>query len=155
MIPDNQPLSGENPIGATLFYTRSKQDGAKPERVIVHIVSPTEIHVATMVAPCTDAAYVTAIIDPATHETTRLVGGRLQRNGAQLPQAWLTLDPKTRKPTVRLGKPDAPVSETHDVPPAPWRMYDFDLAEFALAGPPAKDGFTFGLALASPDAAQP
>jgi hypothetical protein len=155
VITDNQPLSGENPIGATLFYTRSNQDGSKPERIIVHIVSSTELHVAKMVAPCTDAAYVTAIIDPMSHETTRLVGGRLRRDGTQLPQAWLTFDPKTRKLTVRLGKPDAAVSETHDAPPAPWRMYDFDLAEYALAGPPPKGSFTFGLALAWPDAAPP
>lgn len=154
-IAENQPLSGENPIGTTLVYTRSNQDGTKPEHVIVHIVSRTELHVAKMVAPCTDAAYVTAIIDPATHETTRLVGGRLQRDGTQLPQAWLTFDPRTRKLSIRRGNPAAPVSETHNAPPAPWRMYDFDLAEFALAGPPPKGGFTFGLALAWPGRAPP
>ena len=154
-ITDGQPLSGENPIGTTLIYTRSNQDGAKLERVIVHIVSLAELHVAKMVAPCTDAAYVSAIIDPTTHETTRLTGGRLQRDGTQLPQAWLTFDPKTRKLAIRLGKADAPISETHDAPPAPWRMYDFDLAEFALAGPPPKGSFTFGLALAWPDTAPP
>ncbi|MFT3725861.1 MAG: hypothetical protein QM773_20040 [Hyphomonadaceae bacterium] len=154
-ITESQQLSGENPTGTTLFYTRSNQDGTKPERVIVHIVSPTELHVAKMVAPCTDAAYVTATIDRVTHEATQLTGGRLQRNGTQLPQAWLSFDPKTRKISVRIGKPDAPVSETHNAPPAPWRMYDFDLAEFALAGPPPKGSFTFGLALAWPDSAPP
>lgn len=154
-LTDNQPLSGVNPVGATLVYIRSNQDGTKPERVFVHIVSRTELHVAKMVAPCTDAAYVTAAIDPITHEATRLVAGRLQRNGAQLPQTWLTFDPKTRKLSIRRGKPDAPVSETHTAPRAPWRMYDFDLAEFALAGPPPQGGFTFGLALAWPDTAPP
>lgn len=154
-ITDRQPLTGENPIGTALFYTRSNQDGTKPETVIVHIVSPTELHVAKMVAPCTDAAYVTAVIDPATHEPTQLVGGRLQRDGSQLPQAWLRVDQSTRKLTVRFGKPDAPIAETHTAPPAPWRMYDFDLAEFALAGPPAKDNFTFGMAMAWPGADPP
>ncbi len=154
-VTDGQPLTGASPPGTTLAYTRSNQDGTMPEHILVHIVSPTELHVAKMVAPCTDAAYVTAIVDPATHETVQLTGGRLQRDGSQLPQAWLTLDPETRRLAIRLGKPDAPVSETHDAPSAPWRMYDFDLAEFALAGPPPKGSFSFGLALALPGAAPP
>ena len=88
--------SAENPIGTTLTYTRSNQDGTKPERILVHTVSPTELHVAKMVEPCTDAAYVTATFDPATKEATRLVGGRLTREATQTQQAYLDLDPKTR-----------------------------------------------------------
>ncbi|HEY7798500.1 MAG TPA: hypothetical protein VIA80_07040, partial [Hyphomonadaceae bacterium] len=86
--------SAENPIGTTLTYTRSNQDGTKAERILVHIVSSTELHVAKMVDACTDAAYVTATFDPATKEATRLVGGRLTREGTQSPQAFLDLDPK-------------------------------------------------------------
>lgn len=147
--------SAENPVGTTFSYTRSNQDGTKPEHILVHIVSPTELHVAKMVERCTDAAYVTAVFDPATKEATRLVGGRLTREGTQNPQAWLDLDPKTRELTVRLGDPSSPPAETHDAPPAPWRMYDFDLAEFALFGQRGSQPFDFGLAMAWPDGSSP
>jgi hypothetical protein len=144
-----------NPDGATLSYTRSNQDGTKPERILIHVVSATELHVAKMVESCTDAAYVTARFDRRTGEATRLVGGRLQRDGTQLPQAWLDLDPKTRKLTVRLGDPSSPPAETHAAPPAPWRIYDFDLAEFALFGPRGAENFDFGLAMAWPEGPPP
>jgi hypothetical protein len=146
---------GENPIGTTFSYTRSNHDGTKPEHIFVHTVSPTELHVAKMVDPCTDAAYVTAQFDPATKEATRLVGGRLTRNGKQDPQAYLDLDPRTRKLTVRLGDPSSQPVETHTAPPAPWRMYDFDLAEFALFGQRGSQTFDFGLAMAWPDGSSP
>jgi hypothetical protein len=142
------------PNGATLSYIRSNRDGTLPEHINVHIVSPTEVHVTKMVSPCTDAAYVTATFDPATQEATRLVGGRLQKDGTQLPQAWLTLTPE-RRLEVRIGDPASAPDETHLAPPAPWRIYDFDLAEFALFGPRKAENFTFGVALAWPDGSEP
>ncbi|MEQ1610197.1 MAG: hypothetical protein ABL956_14700 [Hyphomonadaceae bacterium] len=141
-------------VGTTLSYIRSNQNGAKPERILVHIPAPNEIHVAKFAAPCTDAAYVTAIIDPATDEATTLTGGRLRKDATQLPQAFFTLDP-ARKLIVRVGDPAAAPAETTDAPPAPWRMYDFDLAEFALLGPREPKSFSFGLAMAWPDGAPP
>jgi hypothetical protein len=144
-----------NPDGTTLAYTRSNQDGAKPERILVHVVSATELHVAKMVEPCTSAAYVTAVFDPVTTEPRRLVGGRLQRDGTQLPQIWLDFDAKTRKLDVRFGDPSLAPAESLDAPPAPWRMYDFDLAEFALFGPREGRNFEFGLAMAWPDGSSP
>lgn len=137
-----------NPTGTTLSYIRSNQDGTLPERVIVHVVSPTEVHVAKMVAPCTDAAYVTAVFDPATQEATRLVGGRLTREGTQSPQVFLDFTASTRTLDVRFGDPAATPAETHPAPPAPWRMYDFDLAEFSLLGPRDHKDFSFGFAMA-------
>jgi hypothetical protein len=156
-LPSGTPAAAvaDNPVGTTLSYIRSNQDGAKPERILVHIASPTELHVAKMVAPCTDAAYVTAIFDPATGEATRLVGGRLTRESTQNPQAFLDFDPKARQLTVRLGDPSSAPVETHDAPPAPWRIYDFDLAEFALFGQRGSQAFDFGLALVWPDGASP
>jgi hypothetical protein len=155
-LPAATPAASvENPIGTTLTYMRSNQDGTKPERILVHIVSPTELHVARMVEACTDAAYVTATFNPETKEATRLVGGRLTREGKQDPQAYLDFDPGTRKLTVRLGNPSSNPAETYDAPPAPWRMYDFDLAEFALFGPRGQQPFDFGLAMAWPDGSSP
>lgn len=144
---------GRNPPGTTLSYTRSNQDGTKPERVYVHVVSPVELHVAKMVERCTDAAYVTAAFDPLTRETRRLVGGRLKRDGTQDPQAFLDLD-QARTLSVRFGDPKSKPVETLPAPPAPWRMYDFDLAEFALAGPTNRD-FSFGLVLTWPEGPPP
>ena len=144
-----------HPVGTTLAYIRSNQDGSKPERIFVHIPRPNELHVAKMVDACKDAAYVTARIgertdDAVSTEMPGLVGGRLQRDGTQLPQAWLDLAGAPRTLAVRLGAQNAaPV--TFDAPPAPWRMYDFDLAEFALFGPRAPRDFSFGLALAWPE----
>lgn len=154
-LETSAPASAENPIGTTLTYTRSNQDGTKPERILVHIVSLTELHVAKMVEACTDAAYVTATFDPATKEAARLVGGRLTRDGKQDPQAFLDFDTKTRKLAVRLGDPSSQPAETHNAPPAPWRMYDFDLAEFALFGQRGSQPFDFGLAMAWPDGSSP
>lgn len=141
-------------VGTTLSYIRSNQSGTQPETILVHIPAPNQIHVAKMVAPCTDAAYVTATADPATNEITTLVGGRLQRDASQLPQAFLMLD-ATRKLVVRFGDPASEPAETLEAPPAPWRMYDFDLAEFALLGPREPKSFNFGLALAWPDGPPP
>jgi hypothetical protein len=145
---------GPNPPGTTLSYTRSNQDGTKPERVYVHVVSPMELHVAKMVKPCTDAAYVTAVFDPVFREVARMVGGRLKRDGTQDPQAFLDLDRNTRTFSVRFGDPESKPVETLAAPQAPWRMYDFDLAEFALSGPMNGD-FGFNLVMAWPEGPPP
>jgi len=134
---------------------RANQDGTLPEQVIVHVVlAGGSARRQDRSRTCTDAAYVTGVLDPATHEASQLIGGRLNREGAQTPQVWLTLLPDTRRMEVRFGAPDAKPQETHDAPAAPWRMYDFDLAEFAL-GPRETKDFAFGLAMAWPDGTSP
>lgn len=150
------PPAQYHPVGTTLSYIRSNQDGSMPERIVVHIPNETELHVAKMVDACKDAAFVTArfgdrVAGAVMTEAQGLVGGRLQRDGTQLPQAWLDLSAgPARTLNVRLGAIDAePV--VFDAPPGPWRMYDFDMAEFALFGPRLTQDFTFGLALAWPE----
>ncbi len=150
------PPPAPPPKPVTLTYTRSGQDGTMPERIIVHILSrePARLEVVKMVAPCTDAAYVTAQAKPDAREMSRLVGGRLTRELTQAPQAWIDVDRAADKFDVRLGDPAAEPVETHAAPRAPWRLYDFDLAEFAVFGPrgvAGPDDFNFGLALAWPD----
>ena len=153
---EGPPPAQYHPIGTTLSYIRSNQDGSMPERILVHIPSANELHVAKMVSPCTDAAYVIArfgdrVAGAVMTEATGLVGGRLQRDSTQLPQAWLdlTADP-ARKLNVRLGELEAKPIQ-FDAPSKPWRMYDFDLAEFALFGPRLTQDFSFGFALAWPE----
>lgn len=147
-------ITWEHDPGTTLSYVRSNQNGSKPERILVHVAAPDELHVAKMVAPCTDAAYVTAKFFRPGDAVSQLVGGRLQRDSSQLPQAWLDAQAPGEL-LVRLGDPAAKPAETHAMPIKPWRMYDFDLAEFALHGPRNKTDFTFGLAMAWPDTAPP
>ena len=152
----SQPLPSQpGRVGATYSYIRSNQDGSKPEHILVHIVSNHEVHVAKMVEPCTDAAYVTAEFDAMSGEATKLVGGRLTREGTQLAQAFLSFDPATRRMEVRYGDDASAPAETLDAPPAPWRMYDFDLAEFALFGRRKSEDFQFGLVMAWPDGPPP
>jgi hypothetical protein len=144
-----------HPTGTTLFYIRSNQSGSLPEQIIMHVAAPNEVHVAKMVSPCTDAAYVTAVFNPATSEATRLVGGRLRKDGTQLPQAWLDFDYAARRLDIRLGDPASEPVETHTAPVAPTRVYDFDLAEFALFGPRAPKDFAFGFVMTWPDGTSP
>lgn len=145
-------ITWEHEPGTTLSYIRSNQNGTKPERILVHVAAVGELHVAKMVDRCTDAAYVTAKFF-SSGDISQLVGGRLQKDGTQLPQAWLEATPEGLN--VRVGNASSAPIETHPVPPRPWRMYDFDLAEFALHGPRATTDFTFGLAMAWPDTAPP
>ena len=150
ILPEAQALEP----GTTLHYVRSNQDLTNPRDIYVHLVSPTELAVVKRQAPCTDAALVTASFDPETGEALTMTGGRLDRNGEQVAQAFLTFDPDTRMIEIRFGSPDGTEPQLAEpAPPAPWRMYDFDLAEFALFGPAGMQGtedFTFGLALAWP-----
>jgi len=146
------------PTGATLHYTRSNWDGSHPERILVHIASPTELAVAKMVGPCTDAALVTGEFDADTGEALWLTGGRLGRDGAQVPQLYLTPAHDAasgKRLDIRFGDPAGPVQFSLPAPPSPWRIYDFDFAEFALFGPRKAADFSFGLAMTWPDEDDP
>lgn len=153
--PDPAPAAEPAALapGTTLHYTRSNSDGSMPERILVHIVSPTELAVAKMVERCTSAALVTAAFDATTGEAQAMVGGRLGRDGEQVPQVFLTPvhDETTgRRLDVRFGEAHGPVAESIPAPPAPWRIYDFDFAEFALFGPRSGEDFAWGLAMTWP-----
>jgi hypothetical protein len=147
------------PVGTTLHYLRSNQDGTRPEDIYVHIVSPTELAVMKRTAPCTDSALVTGRFNAETGEATTLTGGRLGEDTQQVPTAFLAFNADTRALDVRFGDPNTPEPMfSTTVPSAPWRMYDFDLSEFALFGPKSEaafEPFTFGVAMAWPDPADP
>lgn len=139
-----------------LHYLRTNADGSEPEAVSVWLRSDGPIEVFKRIEPCTRAALVTASFDPATGEAGAITGGRLGRDGAQEPFAWLTLD-ASRTLTVRLGAPDAePLQQLTLGDTTPWRLYDFDFADWNAAadGPPA-DLIRFELALVWPDADPP
>lgn len=145
-----------DPSGRVLHYTRSNSDGAEAEYITTYQPSASRVAVYKMRERCTNAAYVTAEFDTEMRQATRLVGGRLKRDGTQEAFAWLEHDP-AGKLIVRTEGPDAAPSETAAIPAdAPWRLYDFDFADWnALAAPPrAGVDIPFSAALAWPEPAE-
>ncbi len=130
-------------------YRRTNGDGSEAEDIYVFVEAPTRIAVMKEKSRCTNAAYVTATLDPATGQTRSLVGGRLTRDGTQQPFAWLDPSPDGARLIARVGKRDAAPAFDIAVRP-PWRVYDFDFADMA-AHPPAAIGarapFSFDLPL--------
>jgi hypothetical protein len=128
-------------------YVRSNSDGSEAEDIVIFRRSDSEIDVIKMRARCTDAALVTAEIDPVTGVATRLVGGRLQRDGGQRAIAWL--EGSGGRLIARIGAPDAP--PMFDIAIGqPWHLYDFDFSDL-IARPPAaiadRADFSFELPL--------
>lgn len=146
------PVLAQQP-GEILHYVRSNRDGSMREAVSVWRREPDRVEVFKRISPCTDAALVTAELDPATGQAQRLVGGRLGRDGAQEPFAWLEHDAANDRLLVRLGASDAAPSETLTLQgDLPWRLYDFDFADWnGLAEGPPPERLAFELILAWPE----
>jgi len=136
------------PVGRILSYSRSNSDGSMPENVHVYRATATHVAVNKAVDPCTTSALVTADLDLKTRQPTRLVAGKLNREGGQ--DAFGTLTRNGDHLLVELGdhKEDLPVA------PGPWILYDFDLADLTALLPARqnyKAGFAFGVALVWPE----
>ena len=115
-------------------YRRTDTDGSEAEDIYVFVEAPTHVAVMKEKSRCTNAAYVTADLDPESGQARGLVGGRLTREGTQVAFAWLTTSAEGRV-QVRTGARDA--APAFDVAvPTPWRAYDFDFAD--LAAHPSK-----------------
>lgn len=144
-------------VGRILHYVRSNSDGTEAEKVSVYQASPTQVAVYKMRSRCTNAALVTATFDLETGRATQLVGGRLARDGTQDAFAWMDHDPAANRLIVRVESPDAEPLETSDLPGgAPWRLYDFDFADWngvASTPTPGQD-IAFDMALAWPEPAE-
>ena len=127
-----------DPVGRIQHYTRSNSDGSEAEHVSIYRASPTAVAVYKMRERCTNAALVTAELDPARNRVAALVGGRLTRDGTQQAFAWLAHDAESNTLTVSLEGPGgAPLETTALSGAAPWRLYDFDFADWnALAEAP-------------------
>lgn len=144
--------------GRILNYVRSNSDGTQAENISVYQRSADSVEVYKHVVRCARAALVTARFDPEAGEALELVGGAVSRGGTQEPFAWLSHEPSEGKLTVRLGAPDAePVQSIGIDPASPWRLYDFDFADFnAVARPPVRgEALTWSMALVWPDDASP
>jgi hypothetical protein len=117
-------------------YRRTNRDGSEAEDIYVFAEAPGRIAVMKEKSRCTNAAYVTADIDPATGQATALAGGRLTRDLTQEPFAWLTTAEGSTTLEARIGSRDA--APTHELAvTAPWRVYDFDFADMAAYPPKA------------------
>jgi hypothetical protein len=130
-------------------YRRTNGDGSEAEEIYVFVEAADRIAVMKEKSRCTNAAYVTAVLDPATGQTIALTGGRLTRDLTQESFAWLTTAADGAAVQARIGTRDA--APTHEVAvKTPWRVYDFDFADMA-AHPPgaigARADFAFDLPL--------
>jgi hypothetical protein len=136
------------PVGRILSYSRSNSDGSELEKVHVYRETANRVAVNKAVEPCTTSAYVTADLDLKAQQPTRLVAGKLNRQGGQ--DAFGTLTRKDGALHVEIGDH----TEVLPVPPGPWILYDFDLADLTSLLPARRDykaGFAFGIALVWPE----
>lgn len=142
--------------GRIYHYVRSNQDGSAPEHVWVYRAADNKLEVYKAVERCTDAAFVTAWIDPQTGRASLINRGRLMPEARYENFANLAYDGTSGRLTVDAALPDHSVSEEVRVRDAAWHLYDFDLATLSvqtmgLADPRA--GFSFGLPLVWTDPA--
>jgi hypothetical protein len=136
------------PVGRILSYSRSNSDGSELEKVHVYRETANRVAVNKAVEPCTRSAYVTADLDLKAQQPTRLVAGKLNRQGGQDAFGTLTLEGGALH--VEIGDH----TETLPVPNGPWILYDFDLADLTAllpARPNPKADFGFGVALVWPE----
>lgn len=119
-------------VGRIYHYLRTNRDGTLPEHIHVFLKSRTEVEVYKMVRPCVNAALVTADLDFDLWSATRLVGGRLGEDGTQRAFAVLTLDPAAPRVDAVVTLPDEELRQSLDLSALPWRLYDFDFAEFTI-----------------------
>ena len=119
-------------VGRIYHYLRSNRDGALPEHIHVYRKSRTEVEVYKMVRPCVNAALVTADLDFNLWSATRLVGGRLAPDARQDAFAVMTLDPGAPRIDAVVTLPDQVLRQSLILKSLPWRLYDFDFAEFTV-----------------------
>lgn len=154
--PPAAPLAPpEERIGRIYSYVRSNRDGSEAERIHVYRAARTHIEVAKMRGRCTNAALVTADLDLARGQASRITGGRLRPDAGREEFAFLTYDPAARRIEARIELPDGRLAGSLSIPDEPWHLFDFDLASLTVAAqsrPDRRADFSFGLALIWPPA---
>lgn len=143
-------------VGRIWSYERSNRDGSLPEQIHVFQRGRDDIHVYKMVSRCNNAAYVTARLDRTIWSADRLVGGRLKRDATQDPFAVLTLDKAALALDAEVTLPDQTLKEREPLTSLPWRLYDFDFADFTVLAQHLADferdfSFDVALVLTQPD----
>lgn len=146
---------GREHVGRIYHYLRTNRDGSSPEHIHVFHKSSREVEVYKMVERCTNAALVTADLDYDIWSATRLVGGRLTREGTQDGFAVLTLDADAPRIDAVVKLPEQEIRQSLDLTALPWRLYDFDFAEFTVFSQHLRDyrkGFSVDMAVVSTNA---
>lgn len=146
-----------DPVGRIQHYVRSNSDGSEAEYISTYRASATSIAVYKMRERCTNAALVTAELDPARNRVASLVGGRLTRDGTQQAFAWLAHDADANTLTVSLNGPGGSPLETASLSgTAPWRLFDFDFADWnaLTVVPTSGQDITVDMALIWPEPAE-
>ncbi len=145
-------------VGRTFHYQRSNIAGGEEEQIYVHRAAPDRIEVYKMRARCTGAAFVTAHIDPATGEASKLIAGRLAPGATSRTIGVMTHDGATKRIAISLDLGDRKLDLGIDAPDRPWHLYDYDLATLGaalVAQGPGKAPFAFGMALVWTDPSKP
>jgi len=145
-------------VGRIFHYLRSNRDGTLPEHIYVFHQSRSRIEVYKMVQRCTNAALVTADLDFNLWSPTRLVGGRLQRDASQQAFAVLTLNAQAPRIDAVVTLPDQEIRQSLALKAMPWRLYDFDFAEFTIFAQHLRDykkDFSADVALVVTDPGDP
>ena len=144
------PVTPPDHVGRVYSYVRSNMDGSEAERVYVYRASRTRIEVAKMRGRCTNAAFVTAELDLARGQATRLVAGRLRPNAGHEEFGLLTYDENARRVDAVVTLPRGELRDSVAVPDQPWHLYDYDLASLTITAqyrPDRRADFSFGLPL--------
>lgn len=144
-------------VGRTLHYVRSNIDGGEEEHIYVHRAAPDRIAVYKMRQRCTNAAYVTAEIDPATGVATTLHAGRVARDGTQDRFGVMVWNPARRRLEIRVTVGGRTITDTVRGA-GPWHLYDYDLATLMAASEArgaSRAPMRFNLALVWPPAPKP
>ncbi len=137
-------------VGRLYSYVRSNVDGSEAERVYVYRAGRDRIEVAKMRDRCTNAAFVTAELDLARGQATRLVAGRLRPNAGHEDFGLLTYDESARRVDAVVTLPQGTLRDSVAVPDLPWHLYDYDLASLTITAqyrPDRRADFSFGLPL--------
>lgn len=145
-----RPAPSPDHVGRIYSYVRSNSDGSEAERVYVYRASRTRIEVAKMRTRCRNAAFVTAELDLARGEATRLVAGRLLPNAGHEEFGLLSYDQSARRIDAVVTLPQGEFRDRVAVPDRPWHLYDYDLASLTITAQYRADrraDFSFGLPL--------
>lgn len=139
-----------NKIGRIYYYERSNIDGSMDERITVFHRTETELEVYKENGLCSNAALVTAEIDPETFSATRITGGQLQPDAEHFEFAFLNWDRDSNELLMEVKLPQMTIEDSAAINETPWHLFDFDLASLTVMTPHlanANASFDFGMAL--------
>ncbi|HEX6374972.1 MAG TPA: hypothetical protein VFZ91_04560 [Allosphingosinicella sp.] len=140
------PPAPEADVGRIYSYVRSNRDGSEAETIHVYRARADLVEVTKMRERCTNAAFVTATLSGG--EALRLTGGRLRPGATH--EDFAELAYRDGRIEARVTMPQGELRQAVEIADRPWRLYDFDFADFAAAPPAAvrmRRDFAFGVAL--------